>query len=189
MLPSYINEVLKAYFEVSSEDRRALLDEELFDFVPLSCDERYLPLLAVEMGVDISGFEVDKQREIIDDANNSFIMSGTVHFLKKSLLFAGDLKVDEIGGYTFDIDLSMSDMQITPTLAQKIQNIANKKKNVRSVLRELKLSYLEKNRLNIKTGGVSEVGQIAKQIEGYSMTALSSERVACGGVAEVVAYA
>ena len=89
MLPSYINEVLKAYFEVSSEDRRALLDEELFNFDPLSCDERYLVYFALEFNIKTDGLETFKQRRLINAASLQNNIIGTKKSILEALRLAG----------------------------------------------------------------------------------------------------
>ncbi len=187
-LPFYISESLKAYFEVASEDRRALLDTELFNTDPLTCKKEYLSLLAVEAGVDIDGFEEQRQRDLIQNAFKSFNMAGTIGALKSALSPIGDIKVLEKEDFSFDIDLSFTDMEITPQIVEKVKAIAKDKKNVRSVLHELMLSYMQSEEIVVGGGSVCEAtAQISSPNE-YVGIASFEQEFSGGVVGEAYAY-
>jgi len=140
-LPFYISEALKAYFEVASEDRRALLDTELFNTDPLTCKKEYLPLLAVEAGVDIDGFEEQRQREMIKNAYNFLTKAGTVGALKGALNAIAPMEIKEQKNFIFSVKM--------PYLQNRVYNkerfvtifkTIKKCKNVRSIFDNLKLN-------------------------------------------------
>ena len=105
MLPDYVPEELKAYFLVSSEDRRALLKEELFDDDPFTCDERYLPFFALELGIKIDDLSLPKQREAIANAINELKRAGTVSYLKNNLKADIENELVELDDFHFRVDL------------------------------------------------------------------------------------
>jgi len=189
ILPSYISKTLRAYFTVASEDRRALLNTELFNTDPLSCKKEYLPLLAVEAGVEIDGFAEPIQRQLIANAFKSFAKAGTVGALKDALSAIGDVRVKEDSGFYFDLDLSLANIEITPQLQEQIYSIVDSKKNVRSRLRELILSYIQKQKVAIATGAVGEISATAQAIEGYTATLQGKQIISAGAVGELTAYA
>ena len=82
MLPDYINEYLRAYFEMSSEDRRKILDDRYFDTNPLTCPKEYLPYLAIEVGVNIDGLSESDARVVIERAIFINNQHGTVSAVK-----------------------------------------------------------------------------------------------------------
>lgn len=65
MIPAYINEPLSVCLQVLQNDKSAVMDTSLFDIDPMSCDSRYLPLLAAEIGVDINLLPVSVQRIVL----------------------------------------------------------------------------------------------------------------------------
>ena len=83
-LPYYINERLKAYAQMSSEDRRALLDERLFDTDALTCPAEYLPLLANEVGVETGGLTEQEARAAIASTSNQ-LRSGTAKSVRDAV--------------------------------------------------------------------------------------------------------
>ncbi|SFP60379.1 phage tail protein [Hydrogenimonas thermophila] len=135
MLPDYVSEELKAYFEVSSEDRRALLKEELFDDDPLSCDERYLPFFALELGVKIDDLSVPKQREAIANAIDELKRAGTVSYLKNNLKADVENELVELDDFHFRMDLFTQniDEKFDEVRLGSIRQRVESFKNVRSV--------------------------------------------------------
>ena len=149
ILPFYINQSLKAYFEVASADRRALLDSELFNTDPLTCKKEYLPLLALEAGVDIDGFSEGEQREMIVNAFKSFNRAGTIGALKESLSVIAPMKIEEQENFTFNVKMPFWENGIyTKKRFEKIFSVIEDKKNVRSVFADLKLNTLSEERIN-----------------------------------------
>jgi len=187
MIPFYISEALKAYLQMSSEDRRDLLDDDLFNTDPLTCNEKYLPYFAKEAGIDTRGLSKDEIRAAIN--NSASWNAGTIGNLKKSLSFFGDLKVVEKGGYRFDVDFSVSNKEVTPAFANTVKNNVIAVKNARSKLDELILSYKAKAALKTYIGGVAEICANTKQIDGYTTKTGLINLTKCGAVAEIVATA
>lgn len=155
-LPFYISEELKAYFEVASIDRRALFDDSLFDIDPLTCKKEYLPLLAIEVGVDINGFDEQTQRELIAGVMKANIKAGTVGALKESLQALGDTNIEELPNYKFNI-LLPNNKEVTVPLLQKFMSRANKAKNVRSVLNKAILKQNIKTAANVVIANMGSV--------------------------------
>jgi len=139
-LPFYVNEVLKAYFKVASEDRRALLNTELFNTDPLTCKKEYLPLLAVEAGVDIDGFSESKQRELIANAFKSFNRAGTVGALKGALNAIAPMELQEQKNFIFSVKMPyLQNGVYSKERFATIFKTIKKSKNVRSVFRNIEL--------------------------------------------------
>ena len=139
-LPFYINEALKAYFEVASEDRRALLDIKLFNTDPLSCKKEYLPLLAVEAGVDIDGFSESEQRELIANAFKSFNRTGTIGALKGILSAIAPMEIKEQKNFIFSVKMPYLHTGVySKERFATIFKAIEKSKNVRSVFRNIEL--------------------------------------------------
>lgn len=188
-LPYYIEERLKAYAQVSSEDRRALLDGRLFDTDALTCPTEYLPLLANEAGVEIAGLEEEVARAMIVGAHEANLRAGTTDSIRSALGSIDDVHVVEKPNFRFDLDLSGEKHAITPAFASLVTKIAQGRKNVRSVLDELRLGYLVRGNLTIGAGGVGEASCEAVPLEGYETKMLYAQPVTAGGVGEVVARA
>ena len=140
MLPDYINEYLKAYFQMSSEDRRKILDEKYFDTDPLTCPKEYLPYLAIEVGVNIDGLSESDARASIYEAISALNYKGTAKSFKSSLKPFTDAKVKEwweFEGepYYFKALLSPNrlDFSFNEESYLKLKKIIEENKNVRSV--------------------------------------------------------
>lgn len=140
MLPDYINEYLKAYFQMSSEDRRKILDERYFDTDPLTCPKEYLPYLAIEVGVNIDGLSESDARASIYEAISVLNYKGTVKSFKSSLKPFTDAEVKEwweFEGepYYFKALLSPNrlDFSFNEESYLKLKKIIEENKNVRSV--------------------------------------------------------
>ena len=140
-LPFYVNEALKAYFEVASADRRALLDTELFNTDPLTCKKEYLPLLAAEAGVDIDGFSESEQRELIANAFKSFNRTGTVGALKGALSVIAPMELQEQKNFIFSVKMPyLQNGVYSKERFATIFKTIKKSKNVRSNFNSLKLN-------------------------------------------------
>ena len=155
LIPNYINEVLKAYFEVSSQDRKALLDEAWFDFNPATCKKEYLPLLAKELGVDINFLSESDARVVIQKTLESFLYKGTVRSLKSALKAFSEVEIKEWFDtkeqpYSFKAVLTpyRLDFSFGEKNYKKLKKIIDKNKNVRSVLE--RFSFEIKSRSEIK---------------------------------------
>jgi len=193
MLPAYMNELWQAYWQMSQEDRRAI-DPALVSVDPLTCSEKVLPYLAWECGVDISALDTNTARKLIDGAINSHRMAGTIGALDISLKAFGNIEVKEWfetgkAPYTFDLDLSLVDTQITASLRAKLETIAKQKKNARSKLDELILSYRTSKEAYAYVGGLGESGSYAQMIDGYTNSSLGTVYSAVGSMGEVSAIA
>lgn len=153
MLPSYVDEKLNAYFKVSSEDRRALLKEELFDDNPLVCDERYLPFLALEVGCEIDDLGVDKQREAIVNATNELKRAGTLSYLKNNLKADIKNEVVELDNFHFRVDLMPEDAneRFDERRFSAIEKRVERFKNVRSVFDGVNFKLLFDESVNISS--------------------------------------
>lgn len=162
ILPFYTNESLKAYFEVASADRRALLDSKLFNTDPLTCKKEYLLLLALEAGVNIDGFSEGEQREMIANAFKSFNRAGTIGALKEALAHIGDMHVVEKRNYLFDVEVTLKADPTAIYTTKKFQTaktLINDAKNVRSHLNSFEIKFPQSigeiqttNALNLKVG-------------------------------------
>ena len=188
-LPYYVSEALKSYAQMSSEDRRALLDTRLFDVDPMTCPAVYLPLLANEAGVEIAGLDEDVARKMIAGAFAANQKAGTVGGIRSALGAIGDIRIKEKAGYRFDIDLSSEMHAITPAFAALVTRTAQQRKNERSVLDELRLGYLVRGTEMIGTGGVGEASCEALPLEGYTTNMRYTQPVAVGSAGEVYAVA
>ena len=186
-LPYYVDEKIKAYAKMSSEDRRALLDARLFDVDPLTCPSNYLPLLANEAGVEIAGLEEDAARAMIAGAFAANLKAGTVGGIRSALGAIGDIRIKEKAGFRFDIDLSSEAHAITPAFSALVTRTAQQRKNERSILDELRLGYLVRSREAIGTGGVGEASCEALPLEGYTTNMRYTQPVAVGSAGEVYA--
>ena len=187
-LPFYISKTLRAYFTVASEDRRALLNTELFNTDPLSCKKEYLPLLAVEAGVEIDGFAEPTQRELIANAFKSFAKAGTVGALKDALSAIGDVRVKEDSGYFFDLDLSNVGKRVTLNELAQLRKIAQEKKNVRSVFRDVEQTNRQSQTVAVAGGMVSEAIVNIPPVSEYVCSSTVTQQIAGGMVCESVAY-
>ena len=159
ILPFYIGKTLKAYFAVASEDRRALLNTELFNTDPLSCKKEYLPLLAVEAGVEIDGFAEPIQRQLIANAFKSFAKAGTVGALKGALNAIAPMELQEQKNFIFSVKMSYLHTGVyTQEHFNKILNTIEKSKNVRSVLEAIEIDIKAKETVYVSSAFNMQVG-------------------------------
>ena len=156
MLLNYIDEKLKAYFKVSSEDRRALLDERLFDDNPLTCDERYLPFFALEVGCEIDDLNIDKQREAIVNAINELKRAGTVSYLRNNLKADIKNEVVELDNFHFRVDLIPEDAneRFDDRRFNSIKKRVERFKNVRSVFDGVRFKLFFDESVNVSGASV-----------------------------------
>jgi len=185
VFPNYISELLKAYFEMSSEDRRKILDERYFDTNPLTCLKEYLPYLALEVGVNIDGLNEDDARAIIEKAIKANNIVGTAGCVKECLSVFGDVKVVEKENFIFDVDFSLLDREITKELYERSLKTIKKRKNVRSVLGELLLSYETSTNTFFKTGSMCEAKAATEMIKEFTNSAVGSYYMYVGNMGEV----
>jgi len=189
VLPNYIDEYLRAYFQMSSEDRRKILDERYFDTNPLTCPKEYLPYLAIEIGINIDGLSESDARAVIEKAIKANNIVGTAGCVKRCLSVFGEIEIKEKENFVFDVDFSAVDREITKDLYERSLKTIEKRKNVRSVLGEFLLSYKTSTSLNLKTGNMGECVNEAGMIDGFtnSATAFAYPLVGAMGEAEVLA--
>jgi len=121
VLPNYIDEYLRAYFQMSSEDRRKILDERYFDTNPLTCLKEYLPYLALEVGVNIDNLNEEDAREVIDEAIRTNNIAGTIGCVKRCLSVFGEIEIKEKENFIFDVDFSAVNREITKDLYERSQ--------------------------------------------------------------------
>ena len=189
MFPNYISELLKAYFEMSSEDRRKILDERYFDTNPLTCPKEYLPYLALEVGANIDGLSEEDARAVIEKAILANNMVGTAGCVKECLSVFGDVRIYEKENFIFDVDFSLLDREITKELYDRSLKTIEKRKNVRSVLGEFLLSYKTSANLNLKVGNMGEARSEAEMITGFTNSAIGFTYPFVGTMGESVAVA
>lgn len=194
MLPEYVNEYLQAYFQVSSEDRRKLLDMRYFDTDPLTCQVAYLPYLAIEAGVTLDGLSEKEARQSIANAIATLNQKGTLNSLKSALAPFGSNALKEWFDtgkepYIFDIDLSLSDRQITPELVAKLKQLIEFTKNVRSRLDELILAYRTQTSVSLHVGAMGESCGDAQMIDGFTSSAFGIGIASVGAMGETTAIA
>jgi len=162
VLPAYMSELFRAYEEMRSVDRVAI-DSSLIGTDPKKCHKSVLPFLAWEADVNIDGFSEDIQRKLIDGAFKALQYAGTRGALESAFEGVVDVNVIEWFDYTslnpyhFKLDLSANNIELTPKTADRIEKIALKRKNVRSVLDEISVSYLIENKQLLVTGCVCEI--------------------------------
>ena len=170
MLPDYINEYLRAYFQMSSEDRRKILDEKFFDTNPLTCLKEYLPYLALEVGVDINNLSEKEARVAIDEAISALNYKGTARSFKSSLKPYTDAKVKEWYEYDgkpyyFKAVLSPDrvDFRFDEKNYSKLKKVIDENKNVRSVLEGFEFELVLEEEIKIFSG-FSFKSKIAKDV-------------------------
>jgi len=101
----------------------------------------------------------------------------------------GDVQIHEKGGFLFDVDFSLTDREITPSLQQRALEIVERRKNVRSVLDEFLLSYKTKSSLYVRAGAMGESESEAKMIDGFTNSANAFANIRAGAMGEAVAVA
>lgn len=84
ILPGYINETLRTYYDSAREDRHALISQNLFTDDPRECPLAYLPFFSAEEGVEWSDVLTEEERRKIL-LSSSGRHAGTVFSIKKML--------------------------------------------------------------------------------------------------------
>lgn len=105
---------------------------------PLFTEEKYLKLLSYILEIDITGLSQNEARELLSLFVELKKYAGTVYILKKIIsIFFNDVTLnDQIGNYLFDLNVVMKN-DVSAEKLQKIKELANKYKNVRSKLRNI----------------------------------------------------
>jgi len=194
LLPAYMSELWKCYEEMRRVDM-LVLDPSLVSTNPFTCHISVLPFLAWEADVAIDGFSEEIQRSLIDGAFRSLRYAGTKAALENALDAIVDVDVvewfsDAAEPYTFKLDLSVDkDVEITPGVAKRVEAIANKRKNARSQMSELLLSYKVSTSVACASGGVCEAKCNAIPLEGYEEILPGQQYIYVGSVGEVSSYA
>ena len=85
----------------------------------------------------------------------------------------------------FDVDFSLVDREITKELRERSLKIIEKRKNVRSVLGELLLSYKTSTSLNIKAGNMGEIESETEMIKEFTNSAIAFVYPFVGSMGEV----
>lgn len=91
--------------------------------------------------------------------------------------------------YIFDIDLSLSNRQITPELVAKLKQLIEITKNVRSRLDELILAYRTQTSVSLHVGAMGESCGDAQMIDGFTSSAFGIGFASVGAMGETTAIA
>jgi phage tail P2-like protein len=194
LLPPNASTELRA-FEETLEQQLVKLQGISLDLNPLTCKEELLPHLAFLYSLDISSLSVEEQRQYVRNAFEIRRYAGTPYSMKKTFeSFNIDASLEEWFDYEgepyhFKVSLSMRDKEITLSLANKLRGRINETKNIRSVLDELILSYMQSQKVVVASGGVGEVSIHTEMLEGYEETLKGLQKINIGAVGEVVSYA
>lgn len=105
---------------------------------PLFVEEKYLQLLSFILEIDIAGLSEQEARELLSLFVELKKYAGTVYVLKKVMsIFFNDVTLDDqIGDYLFDLNVEMKN-DVSAEKLNRIKELANKYKNVRSKLRNI----------------------------------------------------
>ncbi len=105
---------------------------------PLFTEEKYLKLLSYILEIDITGLSENEARELLSLFVELKKYAGTVYILKKIIsIFFNDVALnDQIGNYLFDLNVEMKN-DVSAEKLNRIKELANKYKNVRSKLRNI----------------------------------------------------
>ncbi|AQW85488.1 phage P2 family tail protein [Campylobacter pinnipediorum subsp. caledonicus] len=115
------------------------LDVSTINILAKSCDERLLKHLAVSFDVDIDGLSVDEARKMVANAFEIHLYSGTFYGLAKALKasYAGAKPLEwfEYDGepFHFKLEIDTGNKGVKFNELQKVDEVANTYKNVRSV--------------------------------------------------------
>jgi len=178
LIPSFEAKELHSADITASEVFEALKNEleaikRLTD--PQKCDAKYLPFLAYSFGVDFwdEDLSESEKRALIQKSLKLHRHKGTLWAIEQvfeALNIKASVKewFDYDGEpYHFKLDLSLTDREITPKLIEKLKHYVNIFKNVRSILDELILSYLQSQNVVVGSGGVGEASTYSKMVDGY----------------------
>ena len=198
LLPTHIDPKINRLDETGCE-RLTLVEWALGQLPTLhnpgTIDARYLHAMADEYEAGaFYDFEEDL-RSLIQYAQQHYPRLGTVAAVKEVFaalnIEASVIEWYESGKdpYLFDIDLSLTDREITPQLVASLRRLVMFTKNARSHIDELTLSYLNRHRVDIHTGGVGEARYTAPMIDGYAATQSRTVSTHTGAVGELCAVA
>ena len=198
ILPTNLDEKINALDLVGCERlsslREAIRKIENFNN-PLKIDEDFLNLMVDEYEAwNFKDFEEDL-RNLIFFAQKNYPKLGTVEAVKKvfeALEVEAEIKEwFETGKepFTFDLDLSLTNKEITPELVDKLKKLIEFTKNIRSRLDELILSYKTSTSLSFKLGNMGEVRSEAEMIDGFTNSAVAFVYPAIGAMGEAEAIA
>lgn len=194
LLPAYMSELWRSYEQMHQEDLE-LFDVNLLSVDPLKCHISVLPFLAWEADVNIDGFSESVQRDLVAGAFRALQYAGTKGALENALDAFTNVNVvewfrDGSSPFTFKVDLSINkDVEITTKVANRVTEIAKKRKNARSQISELLLSYRVSGNMSLASGGVGEAKCNAIPLEGYEEILPGQQHIYVGGVGEVSSYA
>lgn len=200
LIPSFEAKELHSVDNVADDVFKALNQElKVFETLanPEICDEKYLPFLAYAFKVDFwdESLSVEDKRALIKQSLALHKYKGTIWAIER-VFEALNIKAvisewfDYDGEpYHFKIDLSLEDKEITPQRANELRKYVNIYKNVRSILDELILSYMQSQKVIVASGGVGEVFINSKMLEGYEETLKGKQKISIGAVGETSSYA
>jgi P2-related tail formation protein len=198
ILPTNIDEVINALDLLGCERLTDIKEQikkvEDFNNV-LKIDEEFLSLMVDEYQAGMfKEFEPDA-RSLIYFAQRNYPKLGTLSAIKKvfeALDIEAEIKEWFKTGkepFTFDLDLSLTNKEITPELIEKLKKLIEFTKNIRSKLDELILSYKTSANLNLQVGNMGESAGNAEMITGFTNTAVGFAYPYVGTMSEAVAVA
>lgn len=194
LLPAYMSELWRCYEQMHREDLQSF-DVGLLSVDAKTCHKSVLPFLAWEADVNVDGFSEQVQRDLIDGAFRSLQYAGTKGALERALDAFNAVDViewfhDGSTPFTFKVDLSVNkDVEITTEVVDRVTEIAHKRKNARSKISELLLSYRVSGNMSLASGGVGEAQCNAIPLDGYEEILPGQQHTYVGGVGEVSSYA
>jgi len=198
ILPTNIDKVINALDLVGCEGLSNIKEQikkiENFNNA-LQIDEEFLSLMVDEYQAGMfREFEPDT-RKLIYFAQRNYPKLGTLSAIKK-VFEALDIEAEikewfETGKepYIFDLDLSLTNKEITLELVDKLEKLIEFTKNIRSRLDELILAYKTSTSLSIKLGNMGETRSEAEMIDGFTNSATAFAYPAIGAMGEAIAVA
>jgi P2-related tail formation protein len=198
ILPTNIDKKLNALDLVGCEGLSNIKDQikkiENFNNV-LQIDEEFLSLMIDEYQAEMfREFEPDT-RKLIYFAQRNYPKLGTLSAIKK-VFEALDIEAEikewfETGKepYIFDLDLSLTNKEITLELVDKLKKLIEFTKNIRSRLDELILAYKTSTSLSLKVGNIGESRSEAEMIDGFTNSSVAIAYPAIGAMGEAIAVA
>jgi len=198
ILPANIDKVINALDLLGCEKLSSIKEEvkKIKDFNnALQIDEEFLSLMVDEYQAGMFREFGPNTRKLVYFAQRNYPKLGTLSAIKK-VFEALDIEAEikewfETGKepYIFDLDLSLTDKEITPEFVDKLKKLIEFTKNIRSRLDELILAYKTSINLNLKAGNMGECVSESKMIDGFtnSATAFAYPLVGAMGEAEAVA--
>lgn len=200
LIPSFENTKLHSV-DVVGDDALATLQNEIKAFKNLAnpeiCEAKYLPFLAYAFKVDFwdDNLTENDKRNLIKSSLLLHQRKGTVWAIEqvfKALNIKAVVKEwFNYGGepYHFKIDLALEDKELTLQRADELTKYIGIYKNVRSILDELSLSYMQSQTVRFTSSGVGEVSINTQMLEGYKETLKGMKKLSIGAVAETSSYA